>query len=68
MIRLGSLRAQADLARYLCNRVWSYAGVAAGTIRVATASSIAPAMRVGEAHTLEPGESKTLGDVQEIAP
>jgi hypothetical protein len=38
------------------------------TIRVATASSIAPAMRVGEAHTLEPGESKTLGDVQEIAP
>jgi hypothetical protein len=37
-------------------------------IRIATAGTIAPSARVGEAHSLEPGEPKSLGDVQEVAP
>jgi hypothetical protein len=37
-------------------------------IRIATAGTIAPTAKVGEAHSLEPGEPKSLGDVQEVAP
>jgi hypothetical protein len=37
-------------------------------IRVATDDTIAPAARVGEVHSVEPGERKTLGDVREVVP
>jgi hypothetical protein len=37
-------------------------------IKVATASAEGPAPQVGEAHILQPGEVKKLGDVREAAP
>jgi hypothetical protein len=50
---------------------FSFEGLVPGLeyiVKVAPAGAEASALRVGEAHLLQPGEIKTLGDVRELVP